>query len=44
MSEKLYPGIRPSSDSLTQQLKLGLKEINIFNNSIQNCYKVLIQS
>ena len=36
MNEKLYPSLQPQVDSLEQHLNLRLKEINSFNNSIQN--------
>ena len=36
MNEKLYPSFQPQVDSLEQHLNLRLKEINSFNNSIQN--------
>ena len=36
MNEKLYPSLQPLVDSLEQHLNLRLKEINSFNNSIQN--------
>ena len=36
MNEKLYPCLQPQVDSLEQHLNLRLKEINSFNNSIQN--------
>ena len=38
MSEKLYPSLQQHAhaDSLEQQQNLRLKEINSFNNSIQN--------
>ena len=36
MSEKLYPSLQPHADNLEQHLNLHLREINSFNNSIQN--------
>ena len=36
MNKKLYPSLQPQVDSLEQHLNLRLKEINSFNNSIQN--------
>ena len=36
MNEKLYPSLQPQVDNLEQHLNLRLKEINSFNNSIQN--------
>ena len=36
MNEKLYPSLQQQVDSLEQHLNIRLKEINSFNNSIQN--------
>ena len=36
MSKETYPLMQPHTDSLEQNLYLRLKEINSFNNSIQN--------